>query len=453
MIADEAVLFAPIAEVGARYRAGSLSPVEVTRLCLDRIDAHDGDLNAFITVLSDQALDKAATAERELRAGHDRGLLHGIPVGVKDLIDVAGVPTTCGSAAMPDDAAERNARLVDNLVEAGAVILGKTNLLEFAYWVPHPDFGRTNNPWDVTRSASGSSGGSAAAVAAGMCYAAVGTDTGGSIRSPAACCGIVGLKPTYGRVDVDGVFPVSGSLDHVGPMARTCADVALMIGAMTGNTCAAEPRALRGLRLGILAPDPNAPPVSPEVLAAFEAACAALAGAEAVLTGVHIPELAHAMGAQVNVMAPEASMVHARRISEQAADYAEETRYRLDVGFAIPASAYVRAQRFRRYLGSRFLSALEHVDAILSPSMSGVAPVEEAIPEGGSWSDEMDYFMPYNLTGLPAVSIPCGQSPGGLPIGMQIAARPHADALVLSIGAAFERLIPPRAPTLYSHET
>jgi aspartyl-tRNA(Asn)/glutamyl-tRNA(Gln) amidotransferase subunit A len=227
----------------------------------------------------------------------------------------------------------------------------------------------------------------------------------------------------------------------------------LMIGAMTGNTCAAEPRALRGLRLGILAPDPNAPPVSPEVLAAFEAACAALAGAEAVLTGVHIPELAHAMGAQVNVMAPEASMVHARRISEQAADYAEETRYRLDVGFAIPASAYVRAQRFRRYLGSRFLSALEHVDAILSPSMSGVAPVEEAIPEGGSWSDEMDYFMPYNLTGLPAVSIPCGQSPGGLPIGMQIAARPHADALVLSIGAAFERLIPPRAPTLYSPET
>ena len=445
---DDAVLHASIEEVGARYRAGTLSPVEVTCLCLDRIDAHDGDLNAFIAVLRDRALSDAVTAERALKAGHDRGPLHGIPIGLKDLIDVAGVPTTCGSAAMSGGAAKKDARLVGNLVEAGAVIVGKTNLLEFAYWVPHPDFGRTNNPWDATRSASGSSGGSAAAVAAGMCYAAVGTDTGGSIRSPAACCGIVGLKPTYGLVDVDGVFPLSGSLDHAGPMARTCADAALMLGAMTGTRFAADPCTLRGLRLGILEPDPAAPRVSAEVAAAFEAACAALAGAGAVLTRTHIPELAHACGAQVNVMAPEASVVHAGRIAERAGDYAEETRFRLELGFAIPAAAYVRAQQFRRYLGGRFLSALERVDAILSPSLFGVAPVEEAAPEGGEWFDEMDYLAPYNLTGLPAVSIPCGSSPGGLPVGMQIAAGPHADALVLSIGAAFEALMPPQALTL-----
>ncbi len=237
MAADN-ILFAPIAEVAAGYRDGSLSPVAVTELALARIAALNPVLNAFITVTADQARAAAQRAEEELRRGEDRGLLHGIPIALKDLIDTAGVRTTCGGRILADHVPARNAPIVDRLEAAGAVLVGKTNLLEFAYGIVHPDVGPTWNPWAPDRTAGGSSGGSAAAVAAGLCYAAVGTDTGGSIRIPAAYCGVAGLKPTYGLVSTQGIFPLSWSLDHAGPIARTSADAALLLQVLLGEETA-----------------------------------------------------------------------------------------------------------------------------------------------------------------------------------------------------------------------
>ena len=243
---DPAIAFAGIAAIGERYRDGSLSPVEVTGLCLERIAAHDPELNAFLSVLTaSRRWSRPASAEAELRAGRDRGPLHGIPVAVKDLMAIAGVPTRFGADPIFEEVPERDAAMVRHLRAAGAVIVGKTNLLEFAYGAVNPRVGQTNNPWNPERTSGGSSGGSAAAVAAGLCYAAVGTDTAGSIRIPAAYCGVAGLKPTYGLVDLDGVSLLSWSLDHAGPIARSCADAAAMLAGLTGRPVRGAGRACR----------------------------------------------------------------------------------------------------------------------------------------------------------------------------------------------------------------
>jgi aspartyl-tRNA(Asn)/glutamyl-tRNA(Gln) amidotransferase subunit A len=270
-MSDPSLHFASLAEIGALYRSGQLSPVELTQSCLDRTAALDTTLNAFITVTAEQALQQARQAEAELRRGVDRGPLHGIPIALKDLIETAGIRTTCASRILRDHMPPQDAALVRQLAAAGAVTLGKTNMSEFAMGVPHPDYGQTNNPWDPARTAGASSGGSAAAVAAGLCFAAVGTDTGGSIRIPASYCGLAGLKPTYGLVDLQGVFPLSWSLDHAGPLARSSADAALMLDAMTGQR---QPAAIqvRGLRFGLM--QTTGPGVEPEV-SALVAACSA----------------------------------------------------------------------------------------------------------------------------------------------------------------------------------
>ena len=288
MGADD-ILFAPIAEVAARYRDGSLSPVAVTELALARIAALNPAINAFITVTAAGALAAAQRAEQELRRGKDRGPLHGIPIALKDLIDTAGVRTTCGARILADHVPQHNAGIVDRLQAAGAVLVGKTNLLEFAYGIVHPDFGPTWNPWGPDRTAGGSSGGSAAAVAAGMCYAAVGTDTGGSIRIPAAYCGVAGLKPTYGLVSTQGIFPLSWSLDHAGPIPRTSADAALLFGALLGQeTAPIVPANLRGLRLVVLADHRAGAELEPAVVHAFDDAChRAFPGRGCAIGGYH----------------------------------------------------------------------------------------------------------------------------------------------------------------------
>ena len=285
--------FASIAATAARYRDGSLSPVAATRLCLERIAAHDAALNAFSTVLGDAALEQAERAAQELRSGHDRGPLHGIPVAVKDLVAMAGVPTGFGSHPVFRVQPDRDAAMIGHLRAAGAVIVGKTNLLEFAYGAVNPGVGQTNNPWNLERTSGGSSGGSAAALAAGLCHAALGTDTGGSIRIPAAYCGIVGLKPTWGLVDLDGVSLLSWSLDHAGPLARSCADAAAMLAGLTGRSFAAEPVVLEGLRLGVIAAHRDAPVVTPGVRATFDAACLALRAAGAIVEDVAPRGLEH----------------------------------------------------------------------------------------------------------------------------------------------------------------
>ncbi len=429
-----------IAEIGAMYRAGSLSPVELTRRCLDRIEALNPVLNAFITVTAIEALKAASTAERELRGGQDRGPLHGIPIALKDLIDTAGVRTTCASSIRRDHVPAQDAALVTRLKASGAVSLGKTNLLEFAYGIVHPEYGQTNNPWDATRTSGGSSGGSAAAVAAGMCFAAVGTDTGGSIRIPASYCGLAGLKPTYGRVPLQGVFPLSWSLDHAGPIARSSQDARLLLEAMLGESVVERP-SLRGLRFGVIQHD--GAELQPEVVSAFDHACNALETAGARRVPVAIRDLELADAALLNVLLPEASVVHQPWLATRGQDYAPLTRTQIELGFAIPAVVHIRAQQYRRHLTRQFLNAFQLVDVLLSPSVHWEAPHEDpvfAADDAGAL--EARRSGPHNLTGLPALSINCGYGAHGLPLGLQILAPSHRDGLALAVGTALEGLLP-----------
>jgi aspartyl-tRNA(Asn)/glutamyl-tRNA(Gln) amidotransferase subunit A len=440
--------FLSIGALGARYRARSLSPVAVTRAALDRIAALDRALNSFITVCADESLAQAATAERELAAGQDRGPLHGVPVAVKDLIDVAGVPTTYASRADSPRRPAADAALVRGLRQAGAVILGKTNLLEYAYGAVHPDFGQTNNPWDVKRTSGGSSGGSAAAVAAGLCFAAVGTDTGGSIRIPAAYCGVAGLKPTYGLVDLDGVQALSWSLDHAGPLARSCADAGLLLEAMSGQRCRVTPAPLAGLRVGVMTHPGAERYLQPDVVKAMEGVAERLAASGAAIRRVGVADVESAADALLAILSPEATVVHQRRIAEQPQGFGETTRLQIEAGFAVPATAYVRAQQVRRELVARFRALFAEVDVLLSPAVPWVAPAEDPALNDEAGAGEMLYSAVYNLVGLPAASVPCGLSSEGLPMGLQIVGPWQADARVLSIGAAVEALAAPANPPL-----
>lgn len=437
---DLDILFASIPEVGALYRTGTLSPVEVTRASLARIEALDPVLNAFITVTADLALAQAARAEVELRAGRDRGPLHGIPVALKDLADTAGVRTTCGSRLLAQHLPEHDAAVTVRLREAGAVLVGKTNLLEFAYGAVHPDHGQTNNPWDVSRTSGGSSGGSAAAVAAGLCFAAFGTDTGGSIRIPAAYCGVTGLKPTSGLVPLGGVFPLSWSLDHGGPLARSSADAALMLAALSGRAVDAPPRDLRGVRLGVREEHTRGTEMQPGVAEVFERACDVLRAAGAVLTEVRVPDLDLVDAALMQVLLPEASAVHAAWLQQSPEAYAPDTRTQLELGFTVSAVAHVRAQQYRRKLARAFLAALSGVEAVLTPTAPWVAPHEDPAVAGDAGSAEARRTAPANLTGFPALSLNAGFSEG-LPVGLQLTARPGEDALALSLGASIEALL------------
>ncbi|WP_019586703.1 amidase [Deinococcus apachensis] len=440
MSATDDVLFLPIAELGRRYRDGSLSPTTVTRLTLERIERLDPTLNAFITVTAERALAGAARAEEELRGGLDRGPLHGVPIALKDLVDMAGVPMTCGSRILADHLPERDAAITARLEAVGAVLVGKTNMLEFAYGIVHPDYGQTNNPWDRSRTAGGSSGGSAAAVAAGLCFAAVGTDTGGSIRIPASYCGVAGLKPTYGLVDLEGVFPLSWSLDHAGPLARTSDDARLLLEALTGRSFVLE-REVRGLRVGVLRAHAGGEEVEAGVHEVFERACAALHEAGAVLADVEVPDLDLADAALLNVLLPEASAVHARWLSERPGDYAPATRTQLELGFAVPAVTHVRAGQYRRHLSRQFARVFGEVEAILTPTAPWVAPHEDPAVAGDEGAAEARRTGPHNLTGFPALSVNGGFGAGGLPVGLQIVTPPGQDGLALWLGGRLEELL------------
>lgn len=428
---------ASIADIAMRYRDGSLSPVEVTAACLERVRLHDGALKAFITVTDDLAMTAARRAERELADGLDRGLLHGIPIAIKDLIDTAGIRTTGGSEVWLDNVPAGDAPLWSALQAAGAVLVGKTNLQEFAHGVPHPRFGQTRNPWDLARTAGGSSGGSAAAVMAGMCFAAVGTDTGGSIRVPASYCGAVGLKPTYGAVNTDGVFPLSWSLDHAGPMARTARDAAALFAGMTGGGYGLPDVRLDGLRLGVIGSHAEGPELTPEASASFAAACSLLSDAGADLVTVEVRDLELSEGLLPTIVGPEAAVAHQDWLeSDATAGYSDDTRRQLWFGFEVSGVQYVRAQQFRRHLAARFIEALDGLDALLSPTVAWAAPAEDPSIMSDDGESEGRRTVPYNLVGLPALSIPSAAGGDGMPFGLQLAGRPHDDRRLLAIGAA-----------------
>jgi aspartyl-tRNA(Asn)/glutamyl-tRNA(Gln) amidotransferase subunit A len=434
--------FSSIAALGAAYRNGSISPVEVVRGLLDRIARLDPTLNGFITVLEAESLAQAESAARELKAGRDRGPLHGVPVAIKDLIDMAGVPTTFASRAGSPRQGKADAALVRNLRQAGAIILGKTNLLEYAYGAVHPDFGQTNNPWDPRRTSGGSSGGSAAAAAAGLCFAAVGTDTGGSIRIPASYCGVAGLKPSFGRVSLEGVQALSPSLDHAGPIARTCADAASLLEGMTGTRLQVPRAQLAGLRVGIMHHPGADKFLQTEVQAHFDQVIRNLERAGTHVRPIKVPDLELARDALIAIIEPEASLIHRDLLRTEPAGFSGITRAQLEAGFAISAVDYLNAFKVRERLTAEFQHAFESVDAILSPSVPWVAPAEDPPVGGEEGAGEMMYSGVYNLVGLPALSVPCGMSAEGLPSGLQIVTSWHKDELALSIGLALEVELP-----------
>ena len=438
-----------IEEFGRRLRAGQLTASEVTESCLDRIETDAAGLNAFIHVMAGQARSQAAAADRELGAGHDRGPLHGVPISIKDLVDVEGVPTTAASRVREGHVARADAPIIANLRQAGAVFIGKTNLHEFAYGTTSEDsaFGLVRNPHDPTRSPGGSSGGSAASIAAGMALASIGTDTGGSIRIPAAACGTVGLKPGYGEVSADGVVPLARTLDHVGPIARTVTDAWLMYRAMLGATDQRPlaPRSVTGLRLGI----PRAyfcDLLDREVRARFDAVIAALTKGGARVDEVDIRNAPSTAPVYLHIQAPEASAYHSSMLDASPERYTPTVRLRLEMGRYILAGDYIRALGARDVLRQEVDAALGDRDALVLPTMPIPAPTlgaESAVIDGANQPVRtlmLRLTQLFNVTGHPALSMPCGRTPDGLPVGLQLVGRRFEPEALLAVGVACESL-------------
>jgi len=452
-----------IAEAGEQIRRRALSPVELTRAYLDRIQQEDGALRAYIAVLSDPALAAARTAEKEIARGGYRGPLHGIPIALKDLFMTRGIPTTCGSRILKAWVPDADAAVATRLYAAGAILLGKLNMHEFAYGPTgvNPHYGTPKNPWDRARMPGGSSSGSGVAVAAGLAAGALGTDTGGSVRIPASLCGIVGLKPTYGRVSRAGVIPLAWSLDHVGPMTRTVADAALLLQVLAGRD-PADPstadvpvpdyrRALeggvRGLRLG-LPKDLFFERLDPEVRAAVLGAARSLEGLGASVEEVPLPRIPHAGPASFAIIASEATAYHEPYLKTRAALYGADVRARLTAGQFVLATQYLKAQRARQVIRAEVDEVLGRVHALLLPTTPIPAPLLGAreVTVDGVTEDVRWWLIrctrPINVTGHPALSVPCGFTAGGLPIGLQLVGRHFDEAMLLRIGRAFEAVSP-----------
>jgi aspartyl-tRNA(Asn)/glutamyl-tRNA(Gln) amidotransferase subunit A len=452
-----------IAAIGAGYRAGAFSPLEVTRAVLERIAKTDPLIHAWVEVATEEALAAAAKAEQEIASNIDRGPLHGVPIGVKDIIDVAGMPTRCGSAAR-DDAppAVGDARVVAALRNAGAIVLGKTVTQEFAAGVLSPP---ARNPWDPRRSPGGSSGGSAAAVAVGACFAALGSDTGGSIRIPAAACGVVGFKPTFFEIDLRGVYPLSWSLDTVGPLARTVPDAETMLHALLGTEPSAgdfqerfDNESLRGTRIGVSRPF-FFDWLQPDVAASVDAALDALGSLGATIVESPWREGAAARACAFVINRVETAAVH-ERVALAEPDrfqrYGPELRLRIAAGRQLPVSLYVQAVRARAVIRdsiSRLFSEY-HLDVLVAPALPTTAVTAEAPAIAGTGRDESvgagwtRLTMPFNATGQPVLTVPSGLDRQGLPVGIQIAGRPGDEAAIFQIGRAFEMMRGPLHPPL-----
>jgi aspartyl-tRNA(Asn)/glutamyl-tRNA(Gln) amidotransferase subunit A len=432
-----------------------VSPVEVTKASLERIEKLDGTLKAFVTVMEPQAIQVAKDAEKAIMAGKYLGPYHGIPVGVKDLYYTKGVRTTASSKVLADFIPDYDATMVVRLKAAGAVIIGKTNTHEFAYgYITTP----TRNPWDTQRIPGGSSGGSGSAVAASMCVAATGTDTGGSIRVPAAMNGIVGLKPTFGRVSKYGVIVLSWSLDHAGPLTKTVEDAALMMNIVAGfdpqdATSVNVPvpdytKALKGgiskVRLGI--PKENfLEPLDSDVSAAFNKAVEVLKGLGATIQEVSLPYVGLSSLAAVYILVSEASAYHERWFKTKANLYTPEVSGYIKLGNLMVAAHYIKAQRIRSLICKDFDLALKKVDALITPTLPITAPKvgENVVTVGTAKAPINDVcgrnMYPLSMSGLPAISLPCGFSQGGLPIGLQIIGRPFDESGIIRIANNYEK--------------
>lgn len=458
---DTDLAFASIEEVARLYRKRKASPVEVTKLMLVRIEQLNPKLNAYITVTADLALTQAKKAEAELlapRGRRDRGPLHGIPISLKDNIYTKDIRTTAGSKILKDFVPLHDAVVWAKLQEAGAILLGKTNLHEFAYGVTtnNPHYGPTRNPWDLARIAGGSSGGSAAAVAAGLCYGSIGTDTGGSIRIPSSLCGTVGLKPGIGRVSVEGVVPLSPRLDFVGPLARTAADAALLLGpifmrAKKEPSLSSPQKSLRKLRLG-LPKDFFFDVVSDDVYLAFHEGVRKLQKKGATVKGISIPLLNETEDAGNHIAWPEATHYHQQAgwFPRYSADYGEDVRTRLEMGAKVSATTYLKALETRdQFIQQVHLAMAEAgVDALVLPTTPIPAPLigEETTRIGKEDHPTRALLLrlnrPANLGGLPAISVPCGFTATGFPVGLQLIGAVTDEPLLLRIAQVAQALMP-----------
>ncbi len=448
---SDAIAYATIRELGARYRARELSPVEVTTALLARIEKLDPALHAFVTPTADRALADARAAEAALRRGDARPLL-GVPVAHKDIYLTRGIRTTGGSALLADWVPDEDATCVRRWQDAGTVLLGKLITHEFAFGIQFPGhrFAAARNPWNTAHIPGGSSSGSGAALAAGLVYGATGSDTGGSIRGPAAFCGIVGLKPTYGRASRRGVLTLSWTLDHTGPMARTVEDCAYLLQAMAGHDpddpassrapvddyLAPLGRDVRGLRVGV----PRNyffEDIDPEVARAFEEALVTLRGLGAEVRDLEIPSLAATHSFLLILMA-EAWAYHERDLRAHPELYGDVVRERIQAGALVTAGEYVQAQRIRARICAETAEVLRTVDVLATPTTP-----KPATPFSVAHDPDLGFprsnMPPFNITGLPALALPCGFSAAGLPLSLQLAGRPFEEATVLRLGHAYER--------------
>jgi aspartyl-tRNA(Asn)/glutamyl-tRNA(Gln) amidotransferase subunit A len=464
---DTELAYASIEEIGKLFRKRKLSPVEITKLMLARIERLNPKLNAYLTVTAELALAQAKKTESELlaprgRKGHrDRGPLHGIPISLKDNIYTKGIRTTAGSKILKDFIPKHDAQVIVLLKAAGAVILGKTNMHEFAYGVTsnNPHYGPVRNPWDPARIPGGSSGGSAAAVAAGLCYGSIGTDTGGSIRIPASLCGVTALKPSWGRISCESIIPLSPAFDCAGPLGRTVGDVATLTGVLYSRVGRepnmARPSTLRARARKFCLGIPRQlffDALSPEVRNGFDGARRDLCRAAMTSKDISIPLLDETEDAGNQIAWTEAALYHQQQgyFPARSADYGDDVRSRLEMGCKVPAVDYLRALEIQKQFFQQLHLALAEVDvdAIVFPSTPIEAPLlnQETTRIGAHEYPTRALLLrhnrPANLAGVPAVSVPCGFTRSGLPIGLQIMAGVSSEPMLLRIARIFERSRP-----------
>ena len=456
--ADDALHYASLADVATLIETGKLAPTALTRRMLDRIATVDASLYSYVTVMADAAMESARRAETEIRAGRYRGPLHGVPIGVKDLCYTRGVRTMAGTKALSDFIPDFDATVVARLESAGAVILGKLALCEIAYGPYHPGFPVPVNPWDATRWSGVSSSGSGVATAAGLCFASVGTDTGGSIRYPSAVNGCVGLKPTYGRVSRYGVFALAASMDHIGPMARTVEDAAIMFEAMAGSDVndptslpdavpqvrAELRRGIAGLRIGI---DRRyaTENVDPQVVRALEGVLSTLTRLGSTVVDVEMPDVKGSAAMWLDLCSVEAVLANAATWPSRAGEYGPAVRAVLEYGSKLSGESYARASQRRAEFTGRLERMLSGIDCMVCPVVANVPPIKSANPyelPDAEWERLVPndiYAQPFNFSGSPTLSVPCGYSAEGLPLSVQFVGRRLSEAILCRVGHAFEQ--------------
>jgi Asp-tRNA(Asn)/Glu-tRNA(Gln) amidotransferase A subunit family amidase len=459
--ADDDVLFAGAARQAALIRERRVSPVELVTAYLERIDTFDVRLRAFITVCRESALAEAVRAEAEATKGAWRGPLHGIPFAVKDQVDTAGVLTTSGSALLRANIPSADSTVVAKLKAAGAILLGKLNLTEFALGgtIRFP-YGQPRNPWNPDHDPGGSSSGSGIAAAAALCSVTLGEDTGGSVRSPASYCGAVGLRPTWGRVSRHGCFPAAWSMDQIGPLTRTVEDAALLLGVIAGydpkdpltsrstvpGYRAALANGAKGMQIGVITELVDGSDTHPEVRGTIRDAARGLANLGAAMEDISLPLVPLSGAVFMALCDSEAAGYHMRWLSERAAEYDQGTRRRLVTAGLIPAAAVHRAARARALIRRQVLDALAEFDLLLAPTSphpapaiaSHTAPLTSKEQAGARFFGRRSYTTPASLAGVPAISVPCGFTTANLPIGLQLIGRPMGESSVLAAAHAWE---------------